>query len=317
MADHRKENEKLIGRVALLNAENERLKKIIVRYEKKIAEDNVSTDYSRVSEAEVDRLRDLCKDRLAEVEFWKRQAAEVSATATRGADLDVIGPAVRNEVQEVVTRFKSEIEALKEDKNEAIREIERLNKLLERSPTDRLSHHGSVASENANNCKEHSRAIQSLKIEVEELRNTLRTERHERKDMISKEELFEKLKEQEVKLLASISINPHQPPISPSTVVQLQQELTLLSRENDRLQKLLKEMQARERERKEKLDQDAEVNIQKAAKKRLEGLEGKINLLIEENESILRENEQLKYRSNADSIEYLTARCKEACLNGD
>ena len=106
MADHRKENEKLIGRVALLNAENERLKKIIVRYEKKIAEDNVSTDYSRVSEAEVDRLRDLCKDRLAEVEFWKRQAAEVSANATRGADLDVIGPAVRNEVQEVLFLLK-------------------------------------------------------------------------------------------------------------------------------------------------------------------------------------------------------------------
>lgn len=279
------DTEKLAGRVALLNSENERLKKIIVKYEKKLSEElgkNAANSSSVDRDRELEKYKELCRQRLSEVEYWKRECSEAKNKKDSTEDLPF-----------QIDYLQSEIEHLKGENKGLAEELEKLK---------RGSHHAhsrenqsfSASSENEKVVKECNRVIRNLKIEVDEWKARVEVLEREKEETVSKEYHFEKLKEQEVQLLENLSISQHLAP----NVGQLQSDLAVLATENEKLVRALRELNQREKERRETIEGLAVSKFESEARRRMEHLEHKINELIDENENILRENEQLKYSSS-------------------
>ena len=282
--DHRLDTEKLAGRVALLNAENERMKRIILKYEKKLSEE-ISRQLLPASSAEKDRelerVRELSQQRLQEVEYWKREHSELKSRFDPGFQ-------VPNNWEMVL----NELHSFKQENADLRTELDRQSKgPLKSHGKENLVHGGGADHEKV--LKECNRVIRNLKIEVDELTAKVEALRKEKAEMVSKEFHFEKLKEQEVRLVGSLSLSPSLTP----TIIQLQNDLTALTNENEKLVRALREISQREKERRETIEEIAIARFEVETRKRMETLEHKINELIEENENILKENDQLKYSS--------------------
>jgi hypothetical protein len=263
------------------------------RYEKKLAEhtsDGIKGEASGEElKREAARLRDVAQERLAEVEHWKREYCELSAYFQHPTNNPMFKQLVQREVAEVAAQFRLEIAALEKAKQSLTEENERLR--VKTSRGHNQSQQSIEDFENEKLIKDYKRVVRNMKFENDEQKSELEQFKRERKDLITKELHFEKLKEQELKLVESLKIDSN---ANFRRVSELEKYITTLSSENEQLAQVVRELNNREKERKEISESSVRAKVEKEAKYRLECLEEKINELIEENETLMNENEHLK-----------------------
>lgn len=189
MDSSRQQADRLSTRLAFMNAENDRLKKVILDYERRMAD-------SLTSRRSLQSLHDLedCSDdsQLAAIGFQRMQPkdAEKRGKAKIGA---------RSTVEEL----KRQLDRVSEDNQRLSQENCQYKKQLRLGNNKENKNPGAYEPSS----KEYIQAIKHLKSEVENLQALTRELRDENKRLFTEEELFEKLREQEVMLLGTLKLS--------------------------------------------------------------------------------------------------------------
>lgn len=263
----------MVARVAFLNAENDRLKSIIVDYEERFAKALSSkrslshcTEYSEDS-----HIEDLAFSRSPK----DRRQTEKSLLADARATISLL---------------EARVQQLTADNNRLAGENQQLRKKQEAALENEYLRFSSEASQGDFSTTQ----VRELREEVKVLREALRSLSEEKKRLITEETLFEKLKEQELYLISTFRLSEKSTSDESRLLKQYENSIKKLTAQNKQLQAALKEKNEGRALRPLSLSEISNLSPEHEARKHMLGLERKITDLIRENEIILQENQELK-----------------------
>jgi cell division protein ZapA len=265
--------DRLVSRVAFLNAENDRLKRVILDYEERftrtIASQRSSPTYQDFSEDSQLEALGLSKSSRP------RRKEEEGKLQTTNA---------------TIVALEERIEQLSLDnKRLAMENMQFKNKQshLQEKENQRFSSESQQFENSANLHKQ-------LYKEIEGLRETIASLKAQNKKLISEERHFEKLKEQEVFLLGTLGFSEKSTSNEAQLLRQYESKIMKLTLENKQLNQALKDRQNHRPLKELSVSHYNSQSPESEAKRHMQGLERKINDLIQENESLLQENQELK-----------------------
>jgi regulator of replication initiation timing len=186
MDSSRQHVNRMTTRLAFMNAENDRLKKVIQDYERRIFE----TQTSRRSQVDLD---DCSEDsQLASLGIFKQPSTDKGSNRW-----------LQQQPRGVIDQLKRQLDKVNEENNWLSQENSHIKRQLSFGP-DKENRSSDC---NEPTPKDYIFAIKHLKGELEELHATIRQLRDENRKLFTEEEIFEKLKEQEIMLLGTLKLS--------------------------------------------------------------------------------------------------------------